>query len=167
MFIDYFIKFVVKRQKSLLTFVSLSGTEWSQLISKRSFIKFLSVKLEKSRESNLAGFSFDIGDCEIQNWAKWSLTSEIRFPLMIFSSTLLVKILSIKVAEFFCNIRLQAPMHTSWKVWDFTLVFLWCEQMGWHGRMYRHAIAKISRRLRSRSLRAPKDIPYYAGLVWL
>ena len=48
----------------------ITAAKETKLISNRSFIKFLSVKLEKSRESNLAGFSFDIGDCEIQNCAK-------------------------------------------------------------------------------------------------
>ena len=75
----------------------------TQSIRDSSCIKLSSENLEKSRTRGLSGAPLTTIEPVKQNCEKWSLISEIMLPLMIFSLTLLVNILSINEKELLCT----------------------------------------------------------------
>ena len=74
-----------------------------RLSSESSELKLLTEKPEKSLRFCFFDSSFLKKVWETQNCEKWSLISETILPLVILASTLLVKILSINVAELLCT----------------------------------------------------------------
>ena len=87
----------------------MSTTNWSSKLfwfksaSESSELNLLTQKPEKSLRFCFFDFSFLKKVWETQNCEKWSLISETILPLLILASTLLAKILSIKVAELLCT----------------------------------------------------------------
>ena len=91
----------------------------TQSIRDKSCIKFSSENWEKSRATDLSGLPLTTSELVQQNCEKWSLISEIILPLMIFSLTLFVNILSINEKEFLCTrvgLSIQGVKLRLWRV---------------------------------------------------
>ena len=72
-------------------------------MSESSELNLVTKKPEKYLWFCFLDFGFLTNVWETQNCEKWSLISETILPLMVLASTLLLKILPIKVAELLCT----------------------------------------------------------------
>ena len=100
MFIYQFVKLVVKeKENKLSTSHGFLSKSVFQFTLDRSALRLSLENLEKSRTLNFFLLILSLVDFRIQNCEKWSLISEMIFPLATTWSGLLIKMLSIRVAE--------------------------------------------------------------------
>ena len=97
MLVHHFVEFVVKRREYIIH-VTFAKRAFHFTLQRSAF----NLSLEKREKSRILHFFtrvLSFMDFKMQNCEKWSLMSEFKFPQATTLSGLLIKILSIRVAE--------------------------------------------------------------------